>query len=214
MAFLSNNSEATTDLLIQATAGDSAARDQLFSRYHQRLKRMVRLRLNRRLQGRVDSADILQEAYLEAAKRLQDYLDDRPLPFYLWLRHIVGQKLIDAHRHHLGTKMRDAAQEVSLHRGSLPEANSFSLAAQLLGQLTSPSQAAVKAETRIQVQDVLNGMSSVDREILALRHFEHLKNVEAAQVMGIDESTASTRYLRALKRLKDELGNIPGLFGK
>ncbi|MCA9216181.1 MAG: sigma-70 family RNA polymerase sigma factor [Planctomycetales bacterium] len=213
MSFASN-SEITTDLLMQAAAEDAAARDQLFSRHHQRLKRMVRLRLNRRLQGRVDCGDILQEAYLEAAKRLPDYLETRPLPFYLWLRHIVGQKLIDAHRHHLGAKMRDAAQEVALHRGSLPEANSFSLAAQLLGQLTSPSQAAVKAETRIQVQDVLNGMSAGDREILALRHFEHLKNVEAAQLLGIDESTASTRYLRALKRLKDELKDIPGLFDK
>ena len=214
MAFVLNDSEETTDLLRQAAAGDAIARDELFSRYHKRLQRMVRFRLNRRLQGRVDSTDILQEAYLEAAKRLGDYLGERPLPFYLWLRHIAGQKLVDAHRHHLGAQMRDAAQEVSLHRGQLPEANSFSLAAQLLGKLTSPSQAAVKAETRIQVQEVLNGMSSIDREILALRHFEHLKNVEVAQTLGIDESTASTRYLRALKRLKDELGNIPGLFGK
>lgn len=110
--------------------------------------------------------------------------------------------------------MRGAAQEVSLHRGQLPEANSFSLAAQLLGKLTSPSQAAVRAESRIQVQEVLNGMSSIDREILALRHFEHLKNVEVAQILGIDESTASTRYVRALEQLKDELGNIPGLFGR
>ena len=214
MTFVLNDSEVTVDLLRQAAAGDGIAREELFSRYHNRLQRMVRLRLNRRLQGRVDSEDILQEAYLEAAKRLGDYLDDQPLPFYLWLRHIVGQKLVDAHRRHLGAQMRDVAQEVSLHRGRLPEANSFSLAAQLLGKLTSPSQAAVKAETRIQVQEVLNGMSSVDREILALRHFEHLKNVEVAQILGIDESTASTRYLRALKRLKDELGNIPGLFGK
>lgn len=214
MASVLIDSEETTDLLRRAAAGDAAARDDLFSRYHKRLQRMIRLRLNRRLQGRVDSEDILQDAYLEAAKRLRDYLVDRPLPFYLWLRHIVGQKLIDAHRHHLGTQMRDAAQEVSLHRRHLPEADSFSLAAQLLGRLTTPSQAAIKAETRIHVQDALNGMSSIDREILTLRHFEHLKNVEVSRILGIDESTASTRYLRALKRLKDELGNIPGLFSK
>ena len=207
-----NESEASTALVKQAASGDANACDQLFSRFHKRLQRMVRLRLNRRLQGRVDAEDILQDAYLEASKRLSEYLDDRPLPFYLWLRHIVGQKLINAHRVHLGAQMRDAAQEVSLHRGPLPEANSFSLAAQLLGRLTSPSQAAIKAETRIQVQETLNSMTAMDREILALRHFEHLKNTEVALTLGIDESTASTRYLRALKRLKDELGDLPGLF--
>ena len=115
---------------------------QLFSLYRKRLKRMVRLRLNRQLQGRIDDSDILQEAYLEAARSLPDYLANRPLPFFLWLRHITGEKLIDAHRRHLGAQIRDADQEVSLHRGPMPAASSGSLAAQLLGRLTSPSQAA------------------------------------------------------------------------
>ena len=159
-------------LLAQAAAGDETALSQLFSRYRKRLKQMVRLRLNRQLQGRVDDSDILQEAYLEAAQRLPDYLANRPLPFFLWLRHITGEKLIDVHRRHLGAQIRDAAQEVSLHRGPMPAASSGSLAAQLLGQLTSPSQAAIKAETRLRVQEVLNGMDPLDREILALRHFE------------------------------------------
>ena len=211
---LTNDSEANDDLLQKAATGDKTACDELFSRYHRRLKRTVQLRLNRRLQGRVDSTDVLQEAYLEAAKRLPDYLRDRPLPFFLWLRHIVGEKLIDVHRRHLGAQMRDAAQEVSLHRGALPEANSMSLAAHLLGRLTSPSQAAIRAEMRLRVQEALNNMDVMDREILALRHFEQLKNVELAVTLGIEESTASTRYLRALKRLKDELSNIPGLFSE
>src|SRR6516225_8669977 len=202
-----------TELLAGAAAGDEHDLDQLFSRFRKRLKQMVRLRLNRRLQGRIDDSDILQEAYLEAARRLPEYLATRPLPFFLWLRHLTGEKLIDAHRRHLGAQMRDAAQEVSLHRGPMPAASSASLAAQLLGRLTSPSQAAVKAETRLRVQEVLNRMEPLDREVLTLRHFEELSNAEVAQTLGLNESTASSRYLRALKRLKDELSHLPGLFG-
>src|SRR5689334_25214770 len=102
------------ELLAQAAAGDEAAFSQLFTRYRKRLKQMIRLRLNRRLQGRIDDSDILQEAYLEAAKRLPEYLANKPVPFFLWLRCMAGEKLIDAHRRHLGAKMRDAGQEVSL----------------------------------------------------------------------------------------------------
>jgi RNA polymerase sigma-70 factor (ECF subfamily) len=200
------------ELLEQAAAGDETALVQLFSRYSKRLKKMVRLRLNRLLQGRIDDSDIVQEAYLEAAKRLPEYLAKRLLPFFLWLRHVTGEKMIEAHRRHLGAKMRDAAQEVSLHRGPMPAASSVSLAAQLLGRLTSPSQAAIKAETRLRVQQVLNSMDPLDREVLALRHFEQLSNAEVAETLGINESTASSRYLRALKRLKDELSLCPGVW--
>ncbi len=205
-------SEELAELLARAADGDEAALTQLFSSYNKRLKQMVRLRLNRLLQGRVDDSDILQETYLEAAKQLPDYLTNRPLPFFLWLRHITGEKIIDVHRRHLGAKMRNAGQEISLHRGPMPAASSASLAARLMGRLTSPSQAAVKAETRLRVQEVLNAMEPLDREILSLRHFEQLSNVEVAETLGMNQSTTSSRYLRALKRLKDELSQSPGLF--
>ena len=201
------------DLLNRAADGDERALTELFTPYRKRLKRMVRLRLNRLLQGRIDESDILQEAFLEAARRWPDYLANRPLPFFLWLRHITGEKIIDVHRRHLGAKMRNAGQEISLHRGPMPAASSASLAAHLMGRLTSPSQAAVKAETRLRVQEVLNAMDPLDREILTLRHFEHLRNGEVAETLGMNESTTSSRYLRALKRLKDELSELPGLFG-
>src|SRR5262249_14459495 len=118
-----NDSEHLSGLLDRAAGGDPAAQAELFSRYRKPLKRMVRLRLSRHLQGRLHDSDGLQEAYLEAAKRLPEYLRDRPLPFFLWLRHLTGQKLIDAHRRHLGAKARDAACEVSLHRGAMPAAS-------------------------------------------------------------------------------------------
>ncbi len=199
------------ELLQRAAAGEAAARDELFARFRPHLKRMVRLRLNRLLQGRVDESDVVQESALEAARNLDAYLAERPLPFYLWLRQIVGHKLIDTHRRHLGARQRGVAQEVSLHRGPLPAADSASLAAQLLGKLTSPSAAATRAETCLQVQEILNAMDPIDREMLALRHFEQLTNAEVAQILDLGESAASSRYVRALRRLKEELQRIPGL---
>src|ERR1051325_5561236 len=149
---MQDDSTATRDLLSRAAAGDAQAQAELFARYRPRLRQMVRLRLDRRLQGRLDPSDVLQEAYLDFARRLEEYTRNPSMPFFLWLRFLAGQKLIDLHRQHLGAKMRDAAQEVSLYRGALPEASSVSLAAQLLGRLTSASRAAMRAEQQTRMQ--------------------------------------------------------------
>ena len=197
-------------LLQRAATGDQQALQDLFARYRDRLKRMVRLRLSRRLQGRVDDSDVLQESFLEISKKLPEYVQQPTLPFFLWLRHMTGLKLSEVHRRHLGTQMRDADREVSLHRGGLPEADSVSLAAQLLGKLTTPSQAAIKAEQRIYVQEALNSMDPIDREVLALKHFEQLSTAEIAEVLGLSKAGAGSRYLRAIKRLREILARIPG----
>lgn len=191
---------------------DSQAVAEVFAHFRDRLRRMVRLRLDRRLQGRVDPSDVLQEAYFDVADRAAEYANKPELPFFLWLRMITGQRLLAIHRRHLQTKMRDAAQEVSLYGGALPQANSMSLAAQLLGKLTSASAAAMRAELQIKLQEVLNAMDPIDREVLALRHFEELSNGEVATVLEISKAAASNRYIRALKRLKDDLSRIPGFF--
>jgi RNA polymerase sigma-70 factor (ECF subfamily) len=200
------------ELLDRAISGDESALAKLFDSYRDRLRRMIRLRLDRRLSGRVDSSDVLQEAYLDVRKRLSEYTrEPAAMPFNLWLRLVTGQRLTDVHRYHLGAQVRDAGQEVSLHRGPFPQADSISLAAQLLGRMTSASQAAIRAEHKLIVQEALNGMDPIDREVLALRHFEHLSNDETAQVLGLSKSAASNRYIRALKRLKEILSSIPGL---
>lgn len=197
-----DDSELDTDTLRHAAEGDSGALGEVFSHHRPRLRRMVQLRLDRRLQGRIDPSDVLQEAYLEVARSLADYLANPAIPFYLWVRMITGRKLQALHRHHLGTHVRDAGREVSLHRGILPQASSVSLAEQLLGRYATPSQAALKAELQIRVQEALNGMDAIDREILALRHFEELSNAETAQVLGLSEVAASHRFIRALRRLR------------
>src|SRR5262249_38597837 len=134
------------------------------------------------------------------------------LPLFLWLRWLTGQRLLIVHRQHLKTKMRDVGQEVSLHRGALPQASSVSLAAQLLGRLTAPSLAAMRAEMPLRLQEALNGMDPLDREVLTLRHFEELTNGETARVLGIQKSAASNRYVRALERLREVLSGMPGFF--
>lgn len=199
---------------IEAPANDPSPETELsdlFARHRERLRRMVQLRLDRRLQARVDGSDVLQEAFLEASLRYDEYRRASSMPPFLWLRFIVGQRLMLLHRKHLGVKARDAGRDVSLYRGALPEASSQSLAAQLLGRNTSPSNAAMRAELQMRLQEVLNGMDEIDREVLVLRHFEQLSNVEAAQVLGIQERAASNRYIRALGRLKEILNTVPGL---
>jgi RNA polymerase sigma-70 factor (ECF subfamily) len=198
------------ELLARAEKGDRGALDSLFGRHRERLVWMVRLRLDRRLQGRIDADDVIQETYVEAFERLPDYLRERKLPFFLWLRFLAGQKVLQLHRHHLGAQRRDPRLEVRLHGGPLPEATSVALAHQILGRHTAPSEAAARAELRVKLEEALNEMDPVDREILALRHFEQLTNAEAATELGLEEAAASKRYVRALRRLKGVLAQMEG----
>jgi RNA polymerase sigma-70 factor (ECF subfamily) len=207
--------DRTEDELIRCAAdGEESALAELFGRHRKRLRQMVRLRLDRRLQGRVDPSDVLQDAYLDAARQLTHSLSRPEMPPFLWLRLVTGQRLMRVHRQHLGAAARDAGREVSLYRGALPQASSASLAAQLLGRLTSASHAVVRAEVQLQIQEALNGLEPLDREVIALRHFEELSNAEAAEALGLDPSAASKRYVRALKRLQAILQNVPGLFDR
>jgi RNA polymerase sigma-70 factor (ECF subfamily) len=205
-----DNSSATVNLLNRARAGDPAALDAIFSQHRERLRRMVEIRLDRRLQARVDASDVVQEAYVDVMGRLEEYLGDPKLPLFLWLRLVVGDRLMKVHRQHLGAQMRATGREVSLYRDALPIASSAALAAQLLGKFTSPTQAAVRAERMLRLQDALNSLDAMDREILSLRHFEELTRREAAQALGIAEAAAAKRYVRALKRLKEALADLPG----
>jgi RNA polymerase sigma-70 factor, ECF subfamily len=200
---MASSPDADAPLLSRIHAGDQHALGEFFAQHRGRLLKMVRLRLDRRLQGRLDPEDVLQEAFVDAARRLREYVADPRMPPYVWLRFLTVQRLQTLHRLHLGVKSRDASREVSLFNGSVPAADSRSLAAQLLGRLTTPSRAAIRAEIQIKIQEALNAMDPIDREILALRHFEELTNGETAAVLGIHKGAASNRYVRALRRLKE-----------
>lgn len=204
------DSSGTNRLLQRAAGGDGESLGALLTRHKARLRRMVAFRLDPRLQGRIDPEDVIQEVNLAAAEHLADYLRQPTMPFFLWLRGIAGNKLLELHRRHLGTPRRDARREVSLYRGPMPGATSAALAARLLGEQTRPSEAAIRAEAKVRLQEALNAMEPLDREVLALRHVEQLTNAEAAQSLDIQERAAAKRYLRALKRLKDILEGMPG----
>jgi RNA polymerase sigma-70 factor, ECF subfamily len=206
--------EETEALLGRAAAGDEGAAAELFNRYRRRLSQMVRVRLDRRLQGRVDPSDVLQDAFIDLTRQLPSYLARPNMPFFLWLRLLTGQRLMRVHRQHLGAAMRAAGREVSLYRGALPQASSASLAAQLLGRYTTASQAALRAERQLQLQEALNRLDEIDREVITLRHFEELSNGEVAEVLGLSKAAASNRFVRAMMRLQAVLESIPGFLSR
>jgi RNA polymerase sigma-70 factor (ECF subfamily) len=199
-----------TEILLQCR--DEAQRQALlaehFEKERDRLRRMVDLRLDDRLRTRLDPSDVLQEAFIEASRRLGEYLQSLPMPLFLWLRRLTAQKLVDLHRHHLGVKARDPRRETPIGQPPCPAASSSILSAELIALSTPPSEDAIRRETEKQVRDALDNMDPVDREVLALRHFECLTNSEVAAVLGLDISAASKRHGRAIEKLK---GILKGL---
>lgn len=198
--------DETAELVSLVRADDQLALGRLLDRHRERLLRVLRFRLDARIQGRVDPEDVLQETLIEAVDRLPEYLDQPGVPFFVWLRFLAVQKLAQLHRRHLETRSRAAGRERGLQQGGLAGASSADLAARLLGNLTSPSEALARAEQKLQVESALNQMDPMDREILTLRHFEQLANVEAAGVLGLSPTAASNRYVRAVRRLQGLLG--------
>lgn len=202
--------DESSDLVNQVIHGDKRALAELFDSQRPRLRRIVNFRLDRRIYGRVGADDVLQEAYLNAAGQLKSLLRDHPPTVFIWLRQIVNHTLADVHRRHLGVKKRTAKRDVSIHAGGPSASSSEWLSFHLLGHLTSPSQAALRAELAEQLDAALSQLSEVDREVLALRHFEELTNSETAHVLNMTVQAASMRYVRAISRLRKVLESIPG----
>jgi len=200
------NSEAAEQLLEQIRRGNPQKVGELFDLFRERLWRMLYVRLDRRLSARLDADDILQETFVEVARRIGEYLNDPAVPIYVWLRFLTVQRMQQFQRAHLGAQMRDARQEVGLPRGNQSFASADSMAGQFVSHMTSPSQAAMRDELQTRLRAALDEMEPLDREVLALRHFEELGNNEVAEVLGISKDAASKRHVRALKRLRDILG--------
>jgi RNA polymerase sigma-70 factor (ECF subfamily) len=197
----------TEQLLERAGRGDAVARQQLLSRHRDRLRRMVTLRLDRRLAARVAPSDIVQEALAEAHQHLGDYLRDRPLPFYAWLRQFAWERVAKSYERHVRAQRRSVNREEAL---PLPDESVIQLAQRLIASSTSPSRRLLREELRDRVRVALGCLKPRDREILVLRYLEGLNNAEAAAVLGIAENTAGMRHLRALERLRTVLGDEDG----
>jgi RNA polymerase sigma-70 factor (ECF subfamily) len=209
MGVLNNSTE--TDRLLPDAGHDGTAWDALFARHRERLRRMVRLRLDRRVPARFTSSVLLEEISREARRRLTEYRAALDRPFFLWLRGVAGERIAAIHQQYLSGAWRGGG-EVCLYRGAMPPVNTPTLAARLLGPVPAAAEAARRADLQLYLQDVLNQMDPLDREVLTLCHFEELKNDEAAVVLGLERSEASRRYIQAVKALKDILQRIPGFF--
>ena len=211
---MKSESEPEAALLSErAAGGDLEAWGALLARHRDRLQSALAFRLDPRVRGRLDAGDVIQEAYVVATARRADFFGQSSQPLFLWLRWIVGNTLLELHRHHLGAQMRDATREVSRQRragGDAANDTDAALVAQLSAGVTGPATAAGRAETEARVREALAQMEPIDREVLALRHFEQLTNAEAAQVLGIQEKAAAKRYVRALDRLREALSDMPG----
>lgn len=196
------------DELQRLKDGGETALAALFSEYRERLERLIEFRLDQRLRSRVDPADVLQETYLEVSRRYLEYVNGASVAFFVWLRQMTLQTLIDIQRRHFGQK-RTPQQEIKLQH-DLGGTTSDSIAQVISAQLTSPSGVAIRAEETARLHAALASMDETDREVLALRHFEHLGNAEVAQALGLSVTAASNRYVRAMTRLGEIMQRLTG----
>ena len=198
------DSDAQSAALDRARNGDEGALSLVFAAHHARLVKMVELRLDASLRRRLDPSDIVQEAWLEVARRFSDWCAQDELPFHVWLRLITAQALAQSQRRHLAAHMRDALREVHA-RDSRPSISAANAADAFIASATSPTQAARREELRTRVLAALEELEELDRESVALRHFEGLSNDEAAAELAITPAAASKRFVRALVRLRPAL---------
>jgi RNA polymerase sigma-70 factor, ECF subfamily len=199
------NSQASLDEEIALLQREGlTALANLFDRYRPRLEKIIEFRLDDRLQRRVDAADVLQETFLELTKRLPEYLANPAVSFFVWMRQKAIQTLIDLHREHFRDK-----RNVNKELGQAPNWNSnetgLSIHAFLAASLTSPSQHLIRGEEVIKLQGAINSLNELDREVIALRHFEQLTNLQVAEILNLSPTAASNRYIRALSRLSETL---------
>jgi RNA polymerase sigma-70 factor, ECF subfamily len=194
--------EAAT--LLGAGAGRERALGEILDRHRRRLLKMVHLRMDPRLRARLGASDVLQDAYVDASRRLPEYLRDPRMPFFLWLRFLTAQRLAALHRRHILASRRDASRDV--RAAGATDAWAASIADVVADEGTTPSEGAVREELRERVMAALDGMDDGDRRVLVLRHFEELTNAEAARELEIEPAAASKRYVRALRRLGEALG--------
>lgn len=204
---MANSGGDIEGLLRRAQEGDLSARQELFEFYRGHLRRMIGVRLDRRMVSRVDPSDVVQETLIDAAKRLDGYLKEKPLPFLAWLRQIASERLVDVHRRHVSSQRRSVTREMG--DPGLPEAAGSELAQWLISSQTSPSGQLIRQERLERVRQSLDELPPRDREVLVMRHLEHLATDEIATALGITPGAVKARILRALLRLRDVLETPP-----
>lgn len=194
--------QPTEILLKEALEGNTSAVNQLMDRHRNSLRQLVRMRLDQKVQKRIDVSDVVQDVLVEANRRLQRYLNDPIMPFHLWLRQIAKDRIIDAHRRHRVSAKRSIDREQPLVAPRGYDQSSIHLASLLGDQQLTPAAAALQKEMARKVEAAVAQLNENDCEIVVMRHYEHLSNQEIGQILGLTEPAASMRYLRAIRRLK------------
>jgi RNA polymerase sigma-70 factor (ECF subfamily) len=192
--------EETQSVVDYVRRGDSGALKSILTSHREYLRHVIGLRMDNALSPRVDPSDIVQEAYLEAMRRVDDYARDPKLPVRLWMRQIAIDRLMMSHRRHVGAAMRTVDRDVML-----PDHSSMSIAQQLVTGIGSPDTNVAREEIVRLVGDAVASLDDIDREIILLQAFEGLNSSESAQVLGIEPATARKRYGRALLRMRQRL---------
>ena len=198
-------SEKTEELLGAVREGNAEAVNKLIDRHRDAILRLVRMRLDRRIQPRVGVSDVVQDVFIEANRRLQKYLQDPVMPFHLWLRQIAKDRIIDAHRRHRVSKKRSVDREQAAHLPGDMDHSSMALANQLVDGEVTPMAAATQRELAARVEQTIGELPEQDRDILLMRHYEFLSNQEVAEALGLSQPAASMRYLRAIRRMRELL---------
>ncbi|MEO1615187.1 MAG: sigma-70 family RNA polymerase sigma factor [Planctomycetota bacterium] len=197
--------EQTEDLLSAAKGGDDDAINRLLEKHRAPIRRLVELRLDRKVQRRVDVSDVVQDVMIEASGRLDKYLSDPSMAFHLWLRQIAWDRIIDTYRRHRVSAKRNMDREQPMAAPAGPDQSTLELAIQLCDPALTPAAAATQREIAEKVEQAIEQMNDQDREIILMRHYEHLSNLEIAEVLGLNPPAASMRYLRAVRRLREML---------
>jgi RNA polymerase sigma-70 factor (ECF subfamily) len=197
--------DQTETLLDGARAGDSDAVNKLLEKHRRSVRRLVEMRLDRKVQQRVDVSDVVQDVMVEASGRLEKYLDDPVMAFHLWIRQIAWDRIIDTYRRHRVSAKRNMDREQSIAVPAGSDQSTMELAVQLRDPALTPAAAATQREIAGKVEAVIELLNEQDREIILMRHYEHLSNLEIAEVLKLNPPAASMRYLRALRRLRQLL---------
>lgn len=205
-------SPQTEQLIAEAKSGDKSAINQLMDRHRKSIDRLVRMRLDRKIQNRISASDVVQDVLVEAYRRLPRYLESPAMPFRLWVRQIARDRIIDAHRRHRVSAKRsvDREQRMVVPRGY--DQSSIRLASLLGDSRLTPAEAAIQKEMARKVEAAISLLDEKDSEIIVMRHYEHLTNQDISRLLDLSEPAASMRYLRAIRRLKDMMENLDGSF--
>jgi len=193
-------------LIVEAKSGNDAELGRLLELYRTYLRLLARIEIGRRLQGKLDASDLVQETFLEAHRNFAQFRGSDEPQLVRWLRQILAAKVANLVRHYFGTQGRDVRLEQELEADL--DNSSHLLGFELAANMTSPSQQAVRREQAVLLANALDRLPAEYREVIVLRHLEGLTFPEVAQRMERTQDSVEKLWLRGLARLRQVFGVV------